>query len=223
METHHMPPLGTLHHQLRMRTLTGLYSARGKRVLDIILVLSGSILVVPLVLLLAALVMLDGHAPFYAQKRVGRQGKVFTFYKLRSMHVDNEAILTRHLAQNPKAQAEWHKMQKLKDDPRITPVGRVLRKTSLDELPQLWNVLIGDMSLVGPRPILPGQSSGYPGLAYYALRPGITGPWQVSDRNAVSFASRSTYDTDYFHNLRFWQDIRYITQTFGVMLRQTGC
>ena len=122
---------------------------------------------------------------------------MFRLWKLRSMVVDADRKLEEYLCANPAARAEWDETQKLKDDPRITAAGRLIRKTSLDELPQLWNVLIGDMSLVGPRPMMPQQAELYPGRDYYRLRPGLTGLWQISDRNATSFAARAAYDAEY--------------------------
>ncbi|MFN6978425.1 MAG: sugar transferase, partial [Gemmobacter sp.] len=119
--------------------------------------------------------------------------------------------------------AEWDRTQKLRHDPRITPLGHLLRRSSLDELPQLWNVLTGDMSLIGPRPMMVDQKPLYPGRAYYALRPGISGPWQVSDRNATAFADRAGYDERYFRDLSLGTDLRLILATFGAVARGTGC
>ena len=130
----------------------------------------------------------------------------------------DDATLDQTLA----ARAEWDASQKLRDDPRITRVGRILRRTSLDELPQLWNVLRGDMSLVGPRPMMPSQRSLYPGRAYFALRPGLTGLWQVSKRNEASFAERASFDDDYYRRLSFALDARVLVATVRVVLRATG-
>lgn len=135
---------------------------------------------------------------------------------------DADARLAAHLAADPAMRAEWAESQKLKNDPRITAVGRFLRKTSLDELPQLWNVFKGDMSLVGPRPMMPQQRPLYPGRAYYRMRPGLTGPWQVSDRNAGSFAGRAEYDTEYHRSMSFLRDFTILVLTFWVVLRGTG-
>lgn len=118
--------------------------------------------------------------------------------------------------------AEWESTQKLKHDPRITRFGRFLRKSSLDELPQLWNVLKGDMSLVGPRPMLPEQRGLYPGLAYYELRPGLTGTWQVSERNESTFSKRAEFDRGYFESLSFLGDLNVLARTVSVVLRGTG-
>lgn len=200
----------------------GLYRNGAKRALDLVLVLASLPVVVPVIALLALLVMRDGHAPFYTQARVGKNGRIFRFWKLRSMVRDAEGHLAAHLARDPAAKAEWDHAQKLKSDPRITPLGRFLRKSSLDELPQLWNVVKGDMSLVGPRPMMPDQRALYPGRAYYALRPGITGPWQVSDRNECSFAERAGFDTLYEETLSFAGDLRILGATFAVVLRGTG-
>ena len=200
----------------------GLYRNGVKRALDILLVVLSLPVVLPIVALLALLVMRDGHAPFYTQARIGRGGQVFRFWKLRSMVCDADARLSEHLDADPEARAEWDHSQKLKADPRITRFGNFLRKSSLDELPQLFNVLKGDMSLVGPRPMMAGQQVLYPGTAYYALRPGITGSWQVSDRNQSSFAARADFDTAYEETLSFAGDLHILAATFGAVVRGTG-
>ena len=124
------------------------YQRYFKRLLDVSLILASVPVALPVIAVCAALVALDGHAPLYMQRRIGRHGKVFRIVKLRSMVPDAEAALAAHVAENAEARAEWDSFQKLQNDPRITPIGRLLRKTSLDELPQLWNVLLGHMSLV---------------------------------------------------------------------------
>ena len=201
----------------------GVYRRGFKRVLDVALVVFAAPFIVVVVGLLAGVVALNGGHPFYAQDRVGHGGKVFRMWKLRSMVVGAEAKLQAHLASDPAARQEWDSTQKLKSDPRITAAGRILRRTSLDELPQLWNVLTGDMSLVGPRPMMPGQQVLYPGLAYYRLRPGLTGPWQVSERNQSTFAMRASYDRHYDQTLSFVTDVRLLVQTIRVVARATGC
>jgi lipopolysaccharide/colanic/teichoic acid biosynthesis glycosyltransferase len=198
------------------------YWSFGKRALDLLLVGLAAPIVVPVVLVLALMVALEGGRPFYTQSRVGRGNRAFRIFKLRTMVVDAEARLARHLEIDAEAKAEWDAHQKLVDDPRITRVGRFLRRTSLDELPQLWNVVIGDMSLVGPRPMMLEQRAMYPGSAYYSLRPGITGPWQVSDRNAVEFRSRAVFDQRYFHDVSLLTDLRLLVQTVRAVLRCTG-
>lgn len=135
---------------------------------------------------------------------------------------DAEAKLQAYLDANPEARAEWDSKQKLNADPRITKIGRILRKTSIDELPQLFNVLSGDMSLVGPRPMMPCQQALYPGHGYYRLRPGLTGSWQVSERHTSTFAERATYDDDYDEKLSFATDVGILAKTVGVVLRGTG-
>ncbi len=200
----------------------GLYRNGLKRVFETMLILLAAPVVLPLILGLALIAMRDGHNPFYRSLRVGKNGRNFRMLKLRTMVPNAEKLLGEHLAANPAARAEWESTQKLKNDPRITRFGRFLRKSSLDELPQLWNVLVGDMALVGPRPMLPGQRALYPGLAYYALRPGITGLWQVSARNDSEFAKRADYDRQYDENLSFEMDLRVLAKTVGVVLKGTG-
>lgn len=199
-----------------------LYREHFKRGLDILLVLLVAPIVLPLVALLAVLVALDGGSPFYSQDRLGLNGRRFRMWKLRSMITGADAALEAHLAANPAARAEWDRDQKLAHDPRITRLGKLIRRTSLDELPQLWNVLTGDMSLVGPRPMLPEQRALYPGQAYFRLRPGLTGAWQVSDRNATTFAARAEFDLTYDRALSLLTDLTIILATFSVVLRATG-
>lgn len=193
-----------------------------KRMFDISVVLLAAPLVVPMVLILAAVVMLGGGAPFFFQDRVGKGGRTFRMWKLRTMVPNAEARLAEYLASNPAAKEEWDRDQKLRDDPRITVIGRILRKTSLDELPQLWNVLTGDMSLVGPRPMMVCQQDLYPGQSYFRLRPGITGSWQVSDRNETTFAARAEFDRTYDAALSLAEDVRILFATIAVVVRATG-
>lgn len=200
-----------------------LYRNMGKRGFDVALVVLSLPIVLPLIALLALIVAIDGSNPFYTQNRVGRNGRVFRIYKLRTMIPNAKARLDDYLAQNSKARAEWDKNQKLRNDPRVTKLGRFLRNSSLDELPQLINVLKGDMSLIGPRPMMIEQMPIYPGRAYYDLRPGISGSWQVSDRNGSTFAARAKYDTDYHRDLSLWVDIKIMVRTFGAVVRRTGC
>lgn len=199
------------------------YNRFGKRALDLAVTLLLAPLFLPLIGFCALLVALDGHTPFYAQRRVGQNGRVFRMWKLRSMVPGADAVLQAHLAADPAARQEWAHHQKLMRDPRITRVGQVLRAFSFDELPQFWNVLRGEMSLVGPRPMTPEQMPLYPGHAYYRLRPGLTGPWQVSDRHTSSFADRALHDDAYAQQIGFRTDLKLIVATVGVMLRGTGC
>lgn len=199
------------------------YPRLGKRVLDVALVLIALPLWLPLILVAAAIVALDGNSPFYAQRRVGRGGQVFRMWKLRSMVPGADALLERHLSGDPEARAEWDDTQKLRADPRITRFGRFLRKSSMDELPQLINVLSGEMSLVGPRPMMPAQQVLYPGSRYYAMRPGLTGFWQISDRNQCRFRDRARFDDAYWMAQTLRTDARILLRTVGVVLRGTGC
>ena len=199
------------------------YRDHVKRGFDIVLVLMAALPVLLVLGVCALLVARDGGSPFYHQTRVGRFGKSFKMWKLRSMVADADRALEDHLRSNPAARIEWDRNQKLRNDPRITKVGHILRKTSLDELPQLWNVLKGDMSLVGPRPMMLDQQALYPGSAYYALRPGLTGFWQVSVRHESSFAERAKYDAEYLSKVTFAQDIAVIWKTVSVVTKGTGC
>jgi len=199
-----------------------LYRRSVKRWLDVLFVLAALPIILPVLLILAGALAIGGHSPFFRQERIGLGGRVFTLWKLRTMVPDAEARLAEHLARDEAARREWDAYQKLACDPRITSFGQFLRKSSLDELPQLWNVLVGDMSLVGPRPMLPEQQDLYPGTAYYALRPGLTGTWQISDRNQSTFAQRADFDSDYERNLSFVTDFRILLATVGVVLRATG-
>ncbi len=200
----------------------GLYFHMGKRCLDLLLVVLAAPVVLVLVGIFALLVRRDGGPAFYWQPRVGRNGKHFKCWKLRSMVVDADAKLATYLAKNPEAEAEWVVSQKLRKDPRITPLGHFIRKTSIDELPQFLCIFLGNMSLVGPRPFMPEQASMYKGQAYYEMRPGITGYWQVSDRNETSFAARTSFDNRYAAELSFWTDIKVLFRTVGAVVKATG-
>lgn len=203
---------------------TGLYGRYAKPVLDKLLILATLPVVLPIIALCALVLWIEGGQPFYTQQRLGRGGKRFSILKLRTMVRDADAILESYLAQNPAMRAEWDEMQKLKNDPRITRVGAFLRATSLDELPQLWNVLTGEMSLIGPRPMMPDQLEMYGDpQAYFALRPGITGLWQVSARNNSRFTYRNEVDGAYRRNISLPMDLTILFKTVGVVLRRTGC
>jgi lipopolysaccharide/colanic/teichoic acid biosynthesis glycosyltransferase len=199
------------------------YAVVGKRVLDLLLVLLALPVALPIILLSALVLWLESGLPFYSQERLGQKGRRFRILKLRTMVRDADARLQDHLNSDPELRREWETTQKLKSDPRITRVGRILRMTSLDELPQLWNVITGDMSLVGPRPMLPEQLPLYgEASAYFAVKPGITGIWQVSTRNESSFASRVQADADYLGHMGLQQDLSLIWRTFGVVAKGTG-
>lgn len=205
-----------------VRTSPGYYRAYLKRGFDILFVLVIALPVLCIAGFLAWLISSDGKSPFYAQMRVGQDGRTFKMWKLRSMVPNAEGKLNLHLMRDPAAKREWDRDQKLKDDPRITTIGRLIRKSSMDELPQLWNILIGDMSLVGPRPMMCDQRAMYPGTAYYAMRPGLSGYWQTSDRNDSSFAERAGHDTRYFNDLSLSTDLMVLFRTVFVVLRCTG-
>jgi lipopolysaccharide/colanic/teichoic acid biosynthesis glycosyltransferase len=190
--------------------------------LDVALVLLAFPIILVLIPGLVLWIRRDGGPAFYCQKRVGRGGRVFRMWKLRSMVVDADQRLQELIERDPEARREWTELQKLKQDPRITPVGRLIRGTSLDELPQLWNVLIGDMSLVGPRPFLPAQAALYPGVAYYAVRPGLTGFWQLRERNGTSFSGRAIHDDEYCREMSLLTDLRILAATVSVVMRRTG-
>jgi exopolysaccharide production protein ExoY len=200
----------------------GPYRRGLKRVFDVCAVTIAVPVVLPLIGALAVAVALKGGQPFYTQDRVGKGGRVFRMWKLRSMVCNADALMQAHLAVDPDARAEWDATQKLKNDPRITRFGRFLRRSSLDELPQLWNVLTGDMSLVGPRPMMVNQRSIYPGTAYYALRPGITGIWQTAGRNRTTFAARADYDAQYEAEVTLKRDLAILWRTVDVVLKATG-
>lgn len=165
-----------------------------------------------------------GGPVHYWQHRIGQGGRSFRFYKFRSMVVNADEILERHLAENPKAREEWNAFQKLADDPRITPLGKVMRKFSIDELPQFFNVLKGDMSLVGPRPCMTRQRSlyGQHWRRYCEMRPGLTGLWQVSGRNRLSYAARVELDMAYASQWSLWLDVKILARTVWVVLRSDG-
>lgn len=204
----------------RGRATTGYLAV--KRGVDILAPLLAAPIVIAIVGILALLVRLDGGSAFYRQPRLGKGGKVFHIWKLRTMVPDAERRLQEYLLENAAARMEWERVQKLKNDPRITSLGHYLRKYSADELPQLLNVFLGQMSLVGPRPMCPDQRPQYPGNAYFDLRPGLTGLWQISERNGCSFAERAMYDTRYASALSFMTDLRILLMTPLAVLRGTG-
>ncbi len=196
-----------------------------KRSLDLAITFLIAPFVAALLGIFAILIRLDSPGPvFYGNERVGLGGKKFKVWKLRSMKVDGDEILARHLAANPVLAAEWQTNQKLKRDPRITRVGALIRKTSIDELPQLWNVIFGQMSLVGPRPLLENQMALYgPSYNLYKqVRPGITGLWQVSGRNELAFNERVKLDKYVIQNWSVWLDLYILARTMAVVLTAKG-
>jgi exopolysaccharide production protein ExoY len=192
-----------------------------KRAVDIAIAGSLLVLLAPLILGLALAIRLTSGGPVvFAQSRVGFNGRVFKCLKFRTMVADASAALELHLARNPEAAREWAETQKLRADPRITRMGRFLRKSSLDELPQLFNVLAGDMSCIGPRPVVPDEIKRYgANAAYYmAARPGITGLWQTSGRNSTTYAERVDLDTEYVGRWSLLLDLKILMATIPAVL-----
>jgi exopolysaccharide production protein ExoY len=196
-----------------------------KRAIDIVLALSVLLTFLPLMLFIAMLIRLEDRGPaFFGHERVGYNGRRFRCLKFRSMSVNAKELLEAHLLQNPAARQEWEFTQKLRDDPRITPLGRFLRTTSLDELPQLINVLRGDMSLVGPRPIVQAEMPRYADRItdYLCVRPGITGLWQVSGRSDVDYDRRVELDAQYVRNWSLRSDLFILFRTVFVVFSRSG-
>jgi Undecaprenyl-phosphate galactose phosphotransferase WbaP len=196
-----------------------------KRVLDLLLIIISSPILLFLMGFLALLIIIDSPGgAFYKQKRIGLNGELFSIYKFRTMVVDAEEKLNQLLEADPEKEKEYEIYKKLKDDPRVTRVGRILRALSFDELPQLINVLLGDMSLVGPRPLLPSEIVDYgENIEFYKrIKPGLTGLWQVSGRNDVKFYMRAQLDLNYFRNWSVWFDFYILTRTPIAVFRKHG-
>lgn len=196
-----------------------------KFAMDFTLGVAGGLVLLPLILLIALLVRLSSPGPvFYGAPRLGRGGRSFTVWKFRTMVEDANRRLEAHLRNHPDQAAEWHTSFKLREDPRVTAVGRFLRLTSLDELPQFWNLLRGDMSLVGPRPIVAEEIPRYGELfeLYKQVRPGISGLWQVSGRNDTTYADRVALDAYYVRNWSPWLDLYILARTVGAVIRCRG-
>lgn len=208
----------------KIRTL-GATALIVKRLIDIVGALVFFILFGPIYACVwVAIAVTMGRPVHYWQIRLGLGGRRFKFYKFRSLSKGSDAVLNEYLTKNESARAEWDTFQRLEKDPRITPLGCILRKSSLDELPQFWNVLRGDMSLVGPRPCMERQRPLY-GAAweqYCLMRPGITGLWQVSGRYRLSYAQRVQLDKDYVENWSLWLDFRILFRTIAVVFRGEG-
>lgn len=223
VQTADMRPRMTQGSQGRPDALNSLYARIFKRLIDAIGAVVALVLALPVLVLLALALWMESGNPFYTQLRLGKNGKMFRMIKLRSMYVGADRKLQDYLASDPIMREEWDRTQKLKSDPRITPLGRILRKTSLDEIPQLINVIKGDMSLIGPRPMLPEQIGFYDNpSAYLDLRPGITGLWQVTARNEGAFEMRAEIDQRYAENLSPALDFKIFLSTFRVVVRATG-
>ncbi|WP_192474908.1 undecaprenyl-phosphate galactose phosphotransferase WbaP [Escherichia coli] len=195
-----------------------------KRLFDIIASIAIIILLSPVLLYISRLVKKDGGPAIYGHERIGQDGKPFKCLKFRSMVTNSKDVLNELLQNDPEAKREWDTTYKLKNDPRITKIGAVLRRTSLDELPQLFNVLKGEMSLVGPRPIITAELERYnEEVDYYLLsKPGMTGLWQVSGRSDVDYETRVYLDAWYVKNWSMWNDIAILFKTVGVVLKKDG-
>ncbi len=196
-----------------------------KRVIDVLVAATGLILSFPLLLCIYLAVRLDSPgAALFGHERIGRNGVRFKAWKFRTMYSNSSDLLRAHLLNDPAAAAEWARDQKLKDDPRVTRIGRILRGSSLDELPQLWNVLLGNMSLVGPRPIVESEVERYANAYkhYCRVKPGITGLWQVSGRSSVSYDDRVELDVFYVRHWSLWLDVYILGKTIYTLLSRDG-
>ncbi|HAE28838.1 MAG TPA: UDP-phosphate galactose phosphotransferase [Hyphomonas adhaerens] len=200
-------------------------NTNAKRIMDIVIASIALVFVFPLLLVVGILIRLqDGGRAVYAQKRYGQNGRTFKCYKLRSMVANADERLQEILATNPAARAEWEETQKFVNDPRITPLGHFIRKTSIDELPQLWNILRGDMSLVGPRPIVENEIAKYGEFYrdYCAVRPGLTGLWQVEGRSNTTYEERVQLDVKYTRTRTFTGDFMIMLRTVPAVLLSRG-
>ncbi len=202
-------------------------SARGvraKRAFDVLACCLLILILLPLLAVIAVIVRLDGGPALFRHRRIGADGRAFMCLKFRSMKQDGDALLAALFELEPVAEAEWRQTQKLRNDPRVTPIGRLLRKTSFDELPQLFNVIMNDMSLVGPRPITAEEAVRYGGMMRYycASKPGITGLWQVSGRSSTSYERRIELDVAYVQNWTFRKDLVILAKTIPAVLSREG-
>ena len=196
-----------------------------KRVFDISACLAGGVLILPVLAAMALLIRVSSPGPaIFAHTRIGENGRPFSCYKFRTMVCNGEEVLRNHFAKHLEAKVEWERGFKLKEDPRVTKIGAWLRKTSLDELPQLLNVLRGEMSLVGPRPIVEAEVERYEEYIqdYYIVKPGITGLWQVSGRNDIDYPERVRMDSWYVRNWSVWLDLILLAKTIGVVAAKKG-
>ena len=196
-----------------------------KRLLDILIVCSFLPCLLPLLLIVAVIVRISSPGPIlYRQRRIGRFGSEFELWKFRSMYVNSDEILRNHLQANDEAAREWAQSRKLKMDPRVTRLGNLLRRTSLDELPQFLNVLAGDMSLVGPRPIVSAEKAQYRDAYFFyaSARPGLTGLWQVSGRSNLTYHQRVALDETYIRRWNLALDIQILWRTARVVCQSKG-
>lgn len=228
-----MPETIAIHSRSSRRTTEGRIGqvrgtpGRGKRLMDIVLSALALLFLSPALLVIVGVLFLADGRPFiFSHKRIGRNGRPFSCLKFRTMRRDADARLAELLANDPECRKEWEEKHKLLNDPRIHRVGKFLRVSSLDELPQFLNVLRGEMSLVGPRPVVASELERYGRDAdyYLALTPGITGLWQISGRNDTSYRERVKYDVEYYETQSVWKDIVILWKTVGVVLfARNGC
>lgn len=213
-----------IHANAGYRARGGFYRERGKRAFDFSLGALMLLAAAPLLGFLLALVALDGGRPIFGHVRMGQGGRRFRCLKIRTMRHDAEERLGAILAADPAAAAEWAEGAKLTNDPRVTRIGSFLRRSSLDELPQLVNVLKGEMSLVGPRPVIAEEIPRYgaDAASYFAMRPGLTGPWQVDGRNDISYVGRVALDVEYARDCSFARDIGIVFRTGISVLKFSG-
>lgn len=196
-----------------------------KRCWDILLVLVSMPVMLPILGAVSAVILLSSPGPvFYSHRRIRKNGAFFSMWKFRTMCVNSTEVLEEYLARHPAAHAEWSQTHKLRKDPRITPLGGFLRRYSLDELPQLWNVLMGQMSLVGPRPIVAAEVEKYGDCfeSYCRVKPGLTGLWQVSGRSELSYDARVALDTEYVERWSLTKDLMILLKTFASVVNQDG-
>lgn len=196
------------------------------RVIEILFVGFIIVLTFPLWIAIAILIKMESKGPvFFIQERIGKDLKKFKMYKFRTMYMDQEERLRKYLERNQKAKKEWEKYRKMRGfDPRVTKIGKFLRKFSLDEIPQFINVIKGEMSIVGPRPYLEEEIHYIPQEAYeiFKIKPGITGPWQTSGRNKIPFNERVNIEREYVNKRRFVKDIMYIFKTINSIVNGEG-
>lgn len=202
----------------------GFYQRYGKRIFDVVGATVLLLLTAPIVVFAALLIVLTGEKPFFSHSRVGQNGRPFPCFKLQTMRSESKRLLRHIVRTNVLAAEEWETQQKLSHDPRITRLGRFLRKSSIDELPQLLNILRGEMSLVGPRPVTEDELRFYgPHLpAYLSLKPGLTGFWQVHGRGTTTYDERIWMDSSYADSVCFWVDFKLALQTASVIVKRTG-
>ncbi len=208
------------------RKMRDMFSIIMKRSIDIVSGIIGLILLIPItvVVFIFNLFSKENGPVFFTQERIGKNGKIFKMYKFRTMIVNAEEILDKHIKENTEIGKEYKRYKKIKNDPRVTKIGRVLRATSLDEFPQFINVIKGEMSLVGPRPYLPSEKEDMG--EYYAyivsMKPGVTGPWQVAGRNNLEFEDRLKLDREYCDRRGNKRDLKIILKTIGKVIKKDG-